>query len=58
MVVVAVVCDRLTAVETTGVPTTVVFTADVLTTAVFCLLTGGDCDFGGDGGKALDVVCV
>ena len=54
----AVVCDRLTVVETTGVPTTVVFTAEVITTAVFCLLTGGDCDFGGDGGKTLDVVCV
>ena len=54
----AVVCDRLTVVETTGVPTTVVFTADVVTAAVFCLLAGGDFVFGGDGGKAVDVVCV
>ena len=54
----AVVCDRLTVVETTGVPTTVVFTTDVVATAVFCLLAGGDFVFGGDGGKAVDVVCV
>ena len=54
----AVVCDRLTVVETTGVTTTVVFTADVVTAAVFCLLAGSDFVFSGDGDKAVDVVCV